>query len=188
LIARYNIFLFKPGDIILDYCGGSAGKSLALAPFTLGKGQLFIHDIRKNILIEARRRLRRASVQNYQLHNDKEALRKILKGKCDWILLDVPCSGSGTIRRNPDLKMKFSLQRFDELLSIQETILEEATHFLKPNGKIVYVTCSLIQDENLNQIVKFCKKFGFKIENETTFQTVPKSNRMDGFFSATLIK
>ncbi len=65
-------------------------------------------------------------------------------------------------------------------------ILSEAVPLLKPKGKIVYVTCSLIQEENLNQIVKFCKKFGFKIENETTFQTVPKSKRMDGFFSVTL--
>lgn len=152
------------------------------------KGQIFIHDIRKNILTEAKRRLRRAGVQNYQLHNDKESLKKILKNKCDWVLLDVPCTGSGTIRRNPDLKWKFSLEKLEETLQVQENILNEALEMVKPTGKIVYVTCSLLQDENLNQVMKFCKKFGLKIENEKIFQTVPKSKQMDGFFSVTLVR
>ncbi len=115
-------------------------------------------------------------------------MKGILKGKCDWVLLDVPCTGSGTLRRNPDLKWKFSLDKLDELLHVQEMILEEATSMIKPKGKIVYVTCSLIQEENLNQVVKFCKKFGFKIENEMIFQCVPKSKRMDGFFSVILTR
>lgn len=152
------------------------------------KGQIFIHDIRKNILVEARRRLRRAGVQNYQLHNDKNSLREILKNKCDWVLLDVPCSGSGTLRRNPDLKWKFSIEKLEETLKVQETILEEALDLIKPYGRIVYVTCSLIQEENIYQILKFCKKFGLKIENDRIFQTVPKSKQMDGFFSVTLTR
>jgi 16S rRNA C967 or C1407 C5-methylase (RsmB/RsmF family) len=150
------------------------------------KGQIFIHDIRKNILVEAKRRLRRAGIQNYQLSNDKKNIKENLKNKCDWVLLDVPCSGSGTLRRNPDLKWKFSLEKLEETLKVQETILNEALELVKPNGRIVYITCSLIQDENLNQVMRFCKKFGLKIENETIFQTVPKSKQMDGFFSVTL--
>lgn len=178
----------KPGDIVLDYCGGSAGKSLAIAPFTEGKGRIFIHDIRKNILLEARKRLRRAGVQNYQVNNDKDEIKTLLKEKCDWVLCDVPCTGSGTFRRNPDLKWKFSLPKLEETLKIQHTILEEAAQLIKPRGKIVYVTCSLIQDENLHQVVKFCRNNGFKIESETVFQTVPKSKKMDGFFSVTLTR
>jgi 16S rRNA (cytosine967-C5)-methyltransferase len=139
-------------------------------------------------LVEARRRLRRAGVNNYQLHNDKIQLKEILRNKCDWILLDVPCSGSGTLRRNPDLKWKFSIEKLDELITVQQKILSEAVEMLKPKGKIVYVTCSLIQEENLSQVVKFCKEYGFKIENEKIFQTVPKSRQMDGFFSVTLTK
>jgi 16S rRNA (cytosine967-C5)-methyltransferase len=139
-------------------------------------------------LVEARRRLRRAGVNNYQLHNDKNQLKEILRNKCDWILLDVPCSGSGTLRRNPDLKWKFSIEKLDELITVQQKILSEAVEMLKPKGKIVYVTCSLIQEENLSQVVKFCKEYGFKIENEKIFQTVPKSRQMDGFFSVTLTK
>ncbi len=139
-------------------------------------------------MVEARRRLRRAGVNNYQLHNDKIQLKEILRNKCDWILLDVPCSGSGTLRRNPDLKWKFSIEKLDELITVQQKILSEAVEMLKPKGKIVYVTCSLIQEENLSQVVKFCKEYGFKIENEKIFQTVPKSRQMDGFFSVTLTK
>ncbi len=139
-------------------------------------------------MVEARRRLRRAGVNNYQLHNDKNQLKEILRNKCDWILLDVPCSGSGTLRRNPDLKWKFSIEKLDELITVQQKILSEAVEMLKPKGKIVYVTCSLIQEENLSQVVKFCKEYGFKIENEKIFQTVPKSRQMDGFFSVTLTK
>ena len=66
---------------MLDYCGGSGGKTLAFAPFTQGKGQIFLHDIRKNVLIEARRRLRRAGIQNYQLNNDKKSIQQLLKNK-----------------------------------------------------------------------------------------------------------
>jgi 16S rRNA C967 or C1407 C5-methylase (RsmB/RsmF family) len=109
-----------------------------------------------------------------------------LKGKCDWILLDVPCSGTGTIRRNPDLKVKFSVERLEEVIHVQEKIVEEALDLLKPKGRIVYVTCSLLKEENINQIMKFCRKFGVKIENDSVFQTEPKSGKMDGFFSVTL--
>jgi 16S rRNA (cytosine967-C5)-methyltransferase len=137
-------------------------------------------------LLEAKKRLRRAGVQNYQLYPDKEKLHNLLKNKCDWILLDVPCSGTGTIRRNPDLKIKFTIERLEELLNVQEKILEESLDLLKPNGKIVYVTCSLLKEENINQIMRFCRKFGVKIDNDIIFQTEPKSGMMDGFFSVTL--
>jgi 16S rRNA (cytosine967-C5)-methyltransferase len=125
-------------------------------------------------------------VQNYQLNNDKEDIKRILRNKCDWILLDVPCSGTGTIRRNPDLKYKFSLERLEETLQTQEKIFEEALDLLNSRGKIVYVTCSILKEENINQVMKFCRKFGVKIDNDTIFQTEPRSKRMDGFFSVTL--
>ncbi len=161
---------------------------MAFAPFTQGKGQIFVHDIRKNVLIEARRRLKRAGIQNYQLNNDKKNIGQLLKNKCDWVLLDVPCSGSGTLKRNPDLKWKFSIQKLEETMQVQEQILIESLDLIKPHGKIVYVTCSLIQEENISQIFKFCRKYGMKIENDVIFQTVPKPKKMDGFFSVTLVK
>ena len=115
-------------------------------------------------------------------------MKTILSEKCDWVLLDVPCSGTGTIRRNPDMKWKFSFNRLEELLDTQEKIFEESLYYLKPGGRIAYTTCSILQEENLNQVVKFCNKFGMKIEDDNIFQTLPKSKQMDGFFSVTLRK
>lgn len=151
-----------------------------------GKGQIFIHDIRKNILLEAKRRLRRAGVQNYQLNNDKDNIKSILKGKCDWVLIDVPCTGSGTLRRNPDLKWKFTIEKLEELIEVQEQIFTEALELIKPSGRIVYVTCSLLKEENINQIAKFCRRYNVIMENEKIFQTVPTSKKMDGFFASVL--
>ena len=111
-----------------------------------------------------------------------------MKGRCDWVLLDVPCSGSGVLRRNPDLKWRFEPERLQELLKVQELILSESLHFLRNDkSKIVYCTCSILPEENLLQVAKFCDKYGFKVENENYFQTLPRSRSMDGFFSATLI-
>ena len=108
----------KPKETVLDYCGGSAGKTLAFAPYMQNTGQIYVHDIRKSIVIQAKQRLRRAGVQNAQVHTDKVKLREILKGKCDWVLLDVPCSGSGVLRRNPDMKWKFNIDKLNELLKV----------------------------------------------------------------------
>lgn len=178
----------KPGDIVLDYCGGAGGKSLAFAPFMQNKGQLYIHDIRKHILLEAKRRFRRANIQNVQFNDNKSNLHSYIGNKCDWVLLDVPCSGSGTLRRNPEYKYKFNIDKFKELRKVQEEILEESLLFLKPKGKLVYTTCSILHEENLSQITKFCAKHNFEIENDSVFETIPKENGMDGFFSATLIR
>ena len=75
------------------------------------------------MLLQAKKRFKRAGIQNFQIQEDKAALRRQLKKKCDWVVLDVPCTGSGVIRRNPDIKWKFSMERLQELLRIQELIL-----------------------------------------------------------------
>ena len=103
-------------------------------------------------------------------------------------MLDVPCSGSGVLRRNPDLKWKFSVEKLEEVRKVQELILEESLHFLRDgNSKIVYCTCSILPEENTLQVAKFCDKHGFKMEEDSYFLTMPHSNGMDGFFSATLV-
>ena len=173
---------------MLDYCGGAGGKTLAFAPFMRNKGQIFVHDIRKSVLLEAKRRLRRAGVQNCQFHWDKQQLLGQLKKKVDWVVCDVPCSGSGTIRRHPELKWKFSVERLEELMSVQQKILNEAAMFVRSNGRIVYITCSLLEGENMAQVLKFNAEKGFEIENGEVFQTFPKSDGMDGFFAVTLKK
>lgn len=122
------------------------------------------------------------------MHHDKAKLKDVLKGKCDWVMLDVPCSGSGVMRRNPDLRWKFNLERLHEVAKVQELILQESIHFLKADtGKIVYCTCSVLPEENLMQVMKFCERNGFEIENGGHFTTLPRHRGMDGFFSATLV-
>jgi 16S rRNA C967 or C1407 C5-methylase (RsmB/RsmF family) len=122
------------------------------------------------------------------VHTDKEKLRGIIGGKCDWVMLDVPCSGTGVLRRNPDIKWKFTTDRVKELSIIQSLILEESLQFVRPKtGKIVYSTCSVLPEENLQQVIKFCEKHGYEIENGAHFTTLPKHGGMDGFFSATLV-
>lgn len=77
-------------------------------------------------------------------------MKEVLGGKCDWVMLDVPCTGSGVMRRNPDLRWKFNIERLKEVSKVQEVILSESLHFLKKDtGKIVYCTCSLLPEENL---------------------------------------
>lgn len=104
---------------MLDFCSGSGGKSLAISHLLEGKGQLFLHDPREKILENAKKRFQKVGAQNIQFHKDESGLEKILIGKADWIILDVPCSGTGTIRRNPDIKLKFTDESLKENIAIQ---------------------------------------------------------------------
>lgn len=178
----------KPGDLILDYCSGSGGKTLAFAPDMKNQGQIYLHDIREAILYQAKKRLKKAGVQNGQCLFPSEARKKgMLKGKMDTVLVDAPCSGSGTWRRNPDQKWKFSEKEFMQLEKTQEQIFKEALSFVKPKGRILYVTCSLFPEENEHQVEKFLQFFPVELE-ESPFQSTPKSQEMDGFFAASFIR
>ncbi len=175
----------QPGQQILDYCAGSGGKTLAFAPAMQGKGQIYLHDIRSFALQEARKRLLRAGIQNYQiLLPDSSHLSK-LKKKMDWILVDAPCSGTGTLRRNPDMKWKFDSNMLARLLGQQRMIFEKALSFLQPKGRIVYATCSVLKEENQLQVDHFLSTYSLQIEGEL-FQTLPTLGGMDGFFGVVL--
>jgi len=176
----------KPGEQILDYCCGSGGKTLALAPSMLEKGQIYLHDIREKILESAKKRLRRACVQNAQILPSTSRQKKTLQGKMDKVLLDVPCSGSGTLRRNPDLKWRFRPENLQNLISVQETIFEESLTFVKTGGMIIYVTCSLFPEENEKQIETFCQKY--PVIHKLSKGWLPESDGKDGFFVAVLEK
>lgn len=183
-----NLIKAIPGQKVLDYCAGSGGKTLAFAPRLELRGQIFLHDIRDFILQEARKRLKRAGIQNAQVIRAHEFSKlKKLKKKMDWILVDVPCSGTGTLRRNPDMKWKFTEEMLHRLLGQQRVIFEKALSFLQPQGRIVYATCSMLKEENQQQIDHFIETYGLKIEG-TFFQTLPTESGMDGFFGATLFK
>ncbi|CAI2371994.1 unnamed protein product [Moneuplotes crassus] len=178
----------KPGQTVLDYCGGAGGKTLAFAPFMHNRGQIFVHDVRKSVLLQAKRRFKRANLGNVQTHSEKHKLWQTINRKCHWVLADVPCTGTGTLRRNPDMKWKFSIKMLQGLCKVQEEIVKEVVPCLRKGGKLVYTTCSILPQENLMQVMNLCDKFNLEIENGKHFQVLPKSNGMDGFFSATLIK
>ncbi len=151
----------QPGDRVLDYCAGSGGKSLAFAHRLAGKGQIFLHDTRTHALTEARKRFNRAGIQNVQFGG------QIPKG-VEWILVDVPCSGSGTLRRNPDLKWRFSEQWLAELVALQGAIVEKAMAYAGPKTKMIYATCSILQEEN---------------RGTPLFASLPTIGGMDGLYA-----
>ncbi len=178
-----NLVKVQPKEKVLDYCSGSGGKSLAIAPEMQNQGVLYLHDIRPGILVQAKKRLKRAGIQNAQIYSSTDPKLESLKGNIDWVLVDAPCSGSGTYRRNPDLKWKFSEKMLEELVLLQREIVKNALFYLKPNGRLVYATCSLFQEENEEQVEFFLKNHPLKLSEEI-LSTEPTSNQMDGFFGA----
>lgn len=182
-----NLVDAVPGDQVLDYCAGSGGKTLAFAHKLQEKGQIFLHDIRPRALVEAKRRLKRAGIENGQIIQAKAPHLEKLKKKMDWVLVDVPCSGSGTLRRNPDMKWKFSREMLERITRQQREIFKEALSYLKEGGKIVYATCSLLPEENEEQIEFFQQELGCTLATRP-FRSLPTEGGMDGFFGAVLTK
>ncbi|MBI5345642.1 MAG: RsmB/NOP family class I SAM-dependent RNA methyltransferase [Chlamydiae bacterium] len=170
----------KEKDQILDYCAGAGGKTLAFAPSLKNQGQIYLHDVRDFALLQAKKRLKRAGIQNGQIKNSNEL--NLLKNKMDWVLLDVPCSGSGTLRRNPDMKWKFNKDSFLKLLDLQKEIFKNGLQYLKKEGFIVYTTCSILKEENENQVQYFINTYNLKLVKQTGW--LPEENGMDGFFGA----
>ncbi len=178
----------QPGWQVMDFCAGSGGKTLAFAHELQGKGQIHLHDIRLHALHEARRRLRRAGVQNAQIvHADEVKKLKCLKGCMDMVFVDAPCSGTGTLRRNPDMKWKLTPETIERVAAQQRVIFDEAVQFLKPRGKIVYATCSILKQENQDQVAYFLAHYPLTIEGEV-FQSFPKPGEKDGFFAVVLAR
>lgn len=177
----------KPGDLVLDYCAGAGGKTLAFAHLLKGQGQIFLHDVRLSALIEARKRLKRSGNQNFQIVHSQNPYLKKLKRKMDWVFVDAPCSGTGTLRRNPDMKWRFSLPFLQELQAQQRVIFERALSFLKPRGKIIYATCSILKEENEEQMEHFLKTYPIKLVS-SPLAFIPKENEKDGFFGVVFEK
>lgn len=175
----------QPGQLVMDYCSGAGGKTLAFAPLMNKTGQIYLHDIRKNALQDCRKRLRKAGIQNAQIIHAEDPKLKKLKKNMDWVLVDAPCTGTGTMRRNPDMKWKFDEAMLTRLTGLQRVIFERALSYLKPGGYIVYATCSLLKQENSHQIAHFMKTYNLECVGEA-FQSFPIANGMDGFFGVIL--
>jgi 16S rRNA (cytosine967-C5)-methyltransferase len=196
--------LVQPGehDQVLDYCAGGGGKTLALSAAMHNKGQIHAYDADRKRLAPIIERLRRAGTRNVQVHDDPRQL-EALKGKLDAVLVDAPCTGTGTWRRRPDTKWRLTPKNLDERVAQQREALSEASAFVKPGGSLLYVTCSVLPEENDAQVTRFCADhpefsmvpvlrtwqdaFGTSAprplsKNEHTVTLTPASTDTDGFF------
>jgi 16S rRNA (cytosine967-C5)-methyltransferase len=170
----------------LDYCAGSGGKTLAFAPRMENSGQIYLYDVRKGALLQAKKRLKRAGIQNAHMISE-EMLEKKYLSSMDWVLVDAPCSGSGTLRRNPDMKWHYDEGEIQHLVALQKEIFSKALRYVKVGGKIVYSTCSVFPEENEEQMVYFQKKFSIHLVKKSS-SFLPQMDGMDGFFGATFEK
>jgi len=196
--------LVQPGehDQVLDYCAGGGGKTLAMAAAMHNKGQIHAYDADRKRLAPIIERLRRAGTRNVQVHDDVHQLDP-LKGKLDAVLVDAPCTGTGTWRRRPDTKWRLTPKNLDERVAQQQEALSEAATFVKPGGALLYVTCSILPEENDAQVSRFCaehpefsiapaaqewsKLFGQdapspRFKEALTVTLTPASTDTDGFF------
>lgn len=200
----------KPGMKVIDFCAGAGGKTLALAASMQNKGQLLAWDTSDKRLSQMPERLRRAGVDNVRTHaieHEQDAFIKRHKATADRVLVDAPCSGSGTWRRNPDLKWRFTSNDLEEMTQLQARILESASRLVKPGGRMIYATCSLFQSENERQVAAFLgKKSNFRVVNlaeiwdkdspvraschtildKAYLRVTPHQDGVDGFFAAVL--
>ena len=141
----------RRGEMVVDFCAGAGGKTLALGAMMRNTGRLYAFDVSGHRLDALKPRLARSGLSNVypaQIAHERDERIKRLAGKIDRVLVDAPCSGLGTLRRNPDLKWRQSPQALEELKAKQAAILESAARLLKPGGRLVYATCSLLQAEN----------------------------------------
>ncbi len=190
----------KSGMQVLDYCAGGGGKTLALAAAMNKKGRIVAMDIDEKRLEKGRKRYKKAGISDIIEMRPLSDPRhkkwfKRQKETFDIVLIDAPCSGTGTWRRNPDMKWNSYAPPLSELIETQSDILEKLARKVKIGGKLIYATCSLLNEENEEQIEKFLKKHNeFKIQpiNEnmgigTPFMKLtPYKHKTDGFFAAIL--
>ncbi|RZJ10042.1 MAG: RsmB/NOP family class I SAM-dependent RNA methyltransferase [Rubrivivax sp.] len=141
----------KRGEMVVDFCAGAGGKTLALGAAMRNTGRLYAFDVSGHRLTALKPRLARSGLSNVypaQIAHERDERIKRLAGKIDRVLVDAPCSGLGTLRRNPDLKWRQSAQGVSELQEKQRAILAGAARLVKPGGRLVYATCSLLEAEN----------------------------------------
>jgi 16S rRNA (cytosine967-C5)-methyltransferase len=206
LIAR--LVQPKRGEMVVDFCAGAGGKTLALGALMRSSGRLYAFDINEKRLTSMGPRLKRSGLSNVHpvaIRNEADVRVKRLAGKCDRVLVDAPCSGSGTLRRNPDLKWRFSETELARVNEVQHAVLRAAARLVKPGGRVVYATCSLLARENQDVIEAFLAQHpDFHVVPAATvlraqkidvdhmarfapyFVMLPHLHATDGFFAAVL--
>ena len=180
----------KPGMKVVDVCAGAGGKTLHLASLMENKGQIIAMDIYESKLKKLKIRARRNGVHNIELRviESTKPIKK-LHGKADRLLIDAPCSGIGVLRRNPDSKWKLQPEFIENIKKTQSEVLEQYSKMVKPGGKMVYATCSVLPSENRKQVDRFLtselgKEFNF-VKEKNIFA---HKSGFDGFYMALLEK
>ena len=199
-------FLLAPkrNDMVVDFCAGAGGKALMLGAMMRSQGRLYAFDISEKRLANLKPRLKRSGLSNLHpqlIAHENDNKIKRLAGKIDRVLVDAPCSGLGTLRRNPDMKFRQSPQSIIELTQKQASILAAASKLLKPGGRLVYATCSLLPEENRAIVDDFLSSHaGFvlrpaseilaqqliSLDTGECLQLLPQLHGTDAFFAAVL--
>jgi 16S rRNA (cytosine967-C5)-methyltransferase len=194
----------KRGEMVVDFCAGAGGKTLALGAMMRNTGRLYAFDVSDKRLAKLKPRLARSGLSNVHpvlIAHENDAKIKRLAGKIDRVLVDAPCSGLGTLRRNPDVKWRQTPQSLIELNAKQAAILSGAARLVKAGGRLVYATCSLLDEENeaiVSQFLSTHDDFSLvpmhdvlveqKIDLAMTdyLKLLPQKHQTDGFFAAVL--
>ncbi|MFQ3598927.1 MAG: RsmB/NOP family class I SAM-dependent RNA methyltransferase [Chloroherpetonaceae bacterium] len=205
----------KPKTITLDACAGGGGKTLHLATLMQNKGKVYAYEKFPKRFGNIRDRLKRSTLQNVELLDSDDKLQRFrekFSGKVDYILIDAPCTGSGTLRRNPDLKRRLTPESLERLKNVQSEILDDYAPLLKVGGRLVYATCSIFREENEAQIDAFLLRHPYfsrlpvsevvkeiridadltrlceRLQHETYLKLFPHRDNTDGFFAAVLTR
>ena len=197
----------RPGEFVVDYCAGSGGKTLALAAEMRNKGKLLAMDISEPRLRSCVRRLAKAGVDNVERHvidpGPKDTWLKRRKRSFDRVLVDAPCSGVGAWRRNPDARWLRKTRPLSDLLPIQGDVLRRAARLVRPGGTLVYATCSVLLEENDDQVESFLAsedgaefdlappdqgRFPVPLEPGGYLRLTPARHGCDGLFGARLMR
>lgn len=206
LVAR--LLAPKRGAMVVDFCAGAGGKTLALGSLMKSTGRIYAFDIHAKRLAGLGPRLKRSGLSNVHpvaIASENDARVKRLAGKIDRVLVDAPCSGSGTLRRNPDLKWRFDENELARVNAVQANVLRAAARLVKPGGRLVYATCSLLATENQEVVESFLAEQphfavvpardvlqaqGIAIDHAERyapwFVMLPHLHGTDGFFAAVL--
>lgn len=191
------------GMQVCDFCAGAGGKTLALAAMMNNRGRVIACDVLGGRLKRARQRFKRAGLDNIEIReltSERDKWVKRNKNKFDLVLVDAPCSGTGTWRRNPDMRFRQLGPNLDELTHLQKNILDSASRLVKPGGRLVYATCSLLPAENADQVEGFLKTHedftALPVEDifenppctGPYLQLSPAKHSTDGFFAAAMTR
>ncbi len=181
----------EPGMLVIDGCAGAGGKTLHIGSLMQNRGEIIAFDVSKNKLGELQMRAARAGctiIKTLEAGLVSNPVKIRFRGRADRLLLDVPCSGTGVLRRKPDAKWSLSQQFIDQIIATQAGILDDYTSMLKAGGLLIYSTCSILPSENERQIESFMKRNDGLFELCEQRKISPAQSGFDGFYMAKLRK